>query len=101
MLGELRADRLSGQSPACLDVVAEESRAISCVSIPADPRCWLRGPVMETRPSISKGQRRTQSVRTATAKEPIAAETWAKRWHPGVWSRRTVSGGQQDRSSMS
>jgi SRSO17 transposase len=71
----VRADCLSGQSPACLDVVAEESRAIACVSIPADPRCWLRGPVMETRPSTSKGQRRTQSVRTGTAKEPIAAET--------------------------
>jgi SRSO17 transposase len=87
------ADGLDGHSPAFLDSVEEESPTLSCVSIPADTRCWLQGPVMATKSSTSQGQRRTKRGVAATAKAPLAVETLAKSVHECFWYRRTVAEG--------
>jgi len=87
------ADCLYGHSPAFLDIVEEESPTIYFVSIPADTRCWLPGPVMATKSYTSQGRRRTKRVVAATAKEPLAVETLAKSLHDCFWYRRNVSEG--------
>jgi SRSO17 transposase len=87
------ADCLYGNSPEFLDIVEEESPTISFVSIPADTRCWLPGPVMATKSYPSQGQRRTKRVVAATAKEPLAVEAVAKSLHDCFWYRRHVSEG--------
>jgi SRSO17 transposase len=87
------ADCLYGNSPEFLDIVEEESPTIYFVSIPADTRCWLQGPVMATKSYTSQGQRRTKRVVAATAKEPLAVETLAKSLHDCFWYRRNVSEG--------
>jgi SRSO17 transposase len=87
------ADCLYGHSPAFLDAVEEEASTIYFVSIPADTRCWLQGPVMATKPYRYHGERRTKRVGAATAKEPIAVEVVAKSLHTCFWYRRKVSEG--------
>jgi SRSO17 transposase len=87
------ADCLYGHSPEFLEVVEEESRTIYFVSIPANTRCWLQGPVIATKQYTYKGERRTKRVLAATAKEPIAVETLAKSLHDCFWYRRKVSEG--------
>jgi SRSO17 transposase len=87
------ADCLDGNSPAFLDAVAAEVSTIYCVAIPADTRCWLQGPMMETKLYPYKGQRWTKRVVAATAKEPLAVATLAKSLHDCFWYRRTVSEG--------
>jgi SRSO17 transposase len=87
------ADCLYGNSPEFLEVVEEESRTIYFVSIPADTRCWLQGPVMATKSYTYQGERRTKRVVAATAKKPIAVETLAKSLHDCFWYRRRVSEG--------
>ena len=87
------ADCLYGQSPAFLEAVEEEASTIYFVSIPADTRCWLQGPVMATKQYRYHGERRTKRVVAATAKEPIAVEMVAKSLHNCFWYRRKVSEG--------
>jgi DDE superfamily endonuclease len=87
------ADGLYGHSPEFLEAVEEESHTIYVVSIPAHTRCWLQGPVMQTKPYTSRGERRTKRVVAAREKEPIAVETLAKSLHDGFWYRRKVSEG--------
>src|SRR6266511_203563 len=54
------ADCLYGHSPEFLEAVEEEASTIYFVSIPADTRCWLQGPVMQTKQYTYKGVRRTK-----------------------------------------
>jgi hypothetical protein len=75
------ADCLYGSSPEFLQAVDEAVGTIYFVSIPADTRCWLQGPVMQTKPYTYGGERRTKRVVAATAREPIAVETLAKSLH--------------------
>jgi SRSO17 transposase len=84
---------LYGHSPEFLEAVAEEARTISCVSIPADPGCWLQGPVMQTRQYTYTGARRTKRVVSTLEKAPSAVETLAKSLHNGFWYRRKVAEG--------
>jgi SRSO17 transposase len=90
---DVLADGLYGHSPEVLEAVDEAVGTLYCVSIPADTRCWLQGPVMATKSYTSQGERRTKRVVAATAKAPIAVETVAKSLHDGFWSRRNVSEG--------
>jgi SRSO17 transposase len=87
------ADCLYGNSPEFLEAVEEVMSTIYFVSIPANTRCWLQGPVMKTKPYTYQGERRTKRVVAATAKEPIAVETLAKSLHDWFWYRRNVSEG--------
>lgn len=89
------ADGLYGHSPECLEAVEEASHTISFVSSPAETRCGLQGPVMQTKPYTSRGERRTTRVVAARDKEPVAVEALAKSRHDGFWSRRKVSEGTQ------
>jgi SRSO17 transposase len=87
------ADCLYGNSPEFLDAVEEAVGAIYFVSIPADTRCWLQGPVMVTKSYTYKGERRMKQVVAASAKEPIAVDTVAKSLHDCFWYQRNVSEG--------
>src|SRR6266540_1382650 len=87
------ADGLYGHSPEFLEAVEEESHTIYFVSIPADTRCWLQGPVMQTKPYTYRGERRTKRVVAAREKEPIAVEALAKSLYDCFWYRRKVSEG--------
>jgi SRSO17 transposase len=87
------ADGLYGPSPEFLEAVEEEASPIYCVSIPADPRCWVQGPVMQTKPYTYTGERRTKQLLSTLAQEPIAVETLAKSLHNCFWYRRNVSEG--------
>ena len=87
------ADCLYGNSPEFLAAVEEAVGTIYFVSIPADARCWLQGPVMATKQYTYQGEKRTKRVVAATAKEPIAVETVAKSVHDCFWYRRHVSEG--------
>ena len=87
------ADCLYGHSPEFLEAVEEEASTIYFVSIPADTRCWLQGPVMQTKQYTYKGERRTKRVVSTLEKEPIAVETLAKSLHNCFWYRRTVAEG--------
>jgi SRSO17 transposase len=87
------ADCLYGNSPEFLAAVEEAVGTIYFVSIPADTRCWLQGPVMATKQYTYKGEKRTKRVVAATAKEPLAVETVAKSLHDCFWYQRTVSEG--------
>jgi hypothetical protein len=61
--------------------------------MPADTRCWVQGPVLQTKQYTYKGERRTKRVVSTLAKEPIAVEALAKRLHDCFWSRRKVAEG--------
>jgi SRSO17 transposase len=87
------ADCLYGHSPEFLGAVEEAVGTIYFVSIPADTRCWLPGPVMATKQYRYKGAGRTKRVVAATAREPMAVETVAKRLHECSWYQRKVSEG--------
>jgi SRSO17 transposase len=87
------ADCLYGNSPEFLAAVEEAVGTIHFVSIPADTRCWLQGPVMATTQYTYTGEKRTKRVVAATAKEPIAVETVAKSLHKCFWYQRNVSEG--------
>jgi SRSO17 transposase len=87
------ADCLYGHSPEFLEAVEEEASTVYFVSIPADTRCWVQGPVMQTKQYTYKGERRTKQVVSTLAKEPMAVETLAKSLHHGFWYRRKVAEG--------
>jgi SRSO17 transposase len=87
------ADCLYGHSPEFLAAVEETVGTIYFVSIPADTRCWLQGPVMATKQYTYKGEKRMKRVVATTAKEPIAVETVAKSLHDCFWYQRHVSEG--------
>jgi SRSO17 transposase len=87
------ADCLYGHSPEFLEAVEEEASTIYFVSIPADTRCWVQGPVMQTKQYTDKGERRTKQLMSTLAKEPIAVKTLAKSLHNCFWYRRKVSEG--------
>jgi SRSO17 transposase len=87
------ADCLYGHSPEFLEAVEEDASTIYFVAIPADTRCWVQGPVMQTKQYTYKGERRTQQVVSTLAKEPMAVETLAKSLHNCFWYRRKVSEG--------
>jgi hypothetical protein len=78
-----------------LEAVEEEVSPISFVSIPADTRCWVQGPVRQTKQSTDKGERRTKQVASTLAKEPIAVETLAQSRHNCFWYRGKVAEGTQ------
>ena len=96
MLQELRAEGvlpfkyvvaecLYGNRPEFLQAVDEAVGTSSVVSIPAETRCWLQGPVMQTKPCTYGGERRTKRAVAAHAKAPIAVATWAKSLHDCFW----------------
>jgi SRSO17 transposase len=87
------ADGLYGHSPEFLEAVEEEASTIYFVSIPAATRCWVQGPVMQTKQYTYKGERRTKQVVSTLAKEPMAVETLAKSLHNCFWYRRKVAEG--------
>jgi SRSO17 transposase len=87
------ADCLYGHSPEFLEAVEEEASTIYFVSIPADTRCWLQGPVMQTKQYTYKGERQTKRVVAPLEKEPIAVETLAASLHNCFWYRRKVAEG--------
>ncbi len=87
------ADGLYGHSPDFREAGAAAASPISCVSLPADPRCWLQGPGMQTQQSRDTGERRTKRVVPTLEQTPRAVETFAKSLHPGFWSRRKVAEG--------
>jgi SRSO17 transposase len=87
------ADGLYGHRPECLDAVEEEASTSYFVSIPAATRCWVQGPVMQTKQYTYRGERRTKQVVSTLAKESMAGETLAKSLHNCFWSRRKVAEG--------
>jgi SRSO17 transposase len=87
------ADCLYGNSPEFLHAVDEAIGTLYLVSIPADPRCWLKGPVIQTTPYTYGGERRTKRMVAARERAPIAVETLAKSLHDCFWYRRKVSEG--------
>jgi SRSO17 transposase len=87
------ADCLYGHSPEFLEAVEEEAHTIYFVSIPANTRCWLQGPVMQTKQYTYQGERRTKRVVSILEKEPIAVEALAKSLHDCFWYRRKVAEG--------
>jgi SRSO17 transposase len=87
------ADGLYGNSPAFLDAVEEDGSTIYFVSIPSDTRCWLQGPVMETKPYTYQGEVRAKRVVAQQEKAPVTVEAVAHSLHDGFWDRRRVSEG--------
>jgi SRSO17 transposase len=87
------ADCLYGHSPEFLEAVEEEASTIYFVAIPAATRCWLQGPVMQTKQYTSQGERRTKRVVAAQEQAPREVETLAKSLHTCFWSRRKVAEG--------
>src|SRR2546426_1352422 len=75
------ADCLYGNSPAFLDAVEEDGSTIYFVSIPSDTRCWLQGPVMETKPYTYKGEVRAKRVVAPQEKAPVTVEAVAHSLH--------------------
>jgi hypothetical protein len=87
------ADGLYGNRPACLDAVEEAGSTISLVSIPSDTRCWLQGPVMETKHYNYQGAVRSKRVVAQQEKAPMTVEAVAHSLHDCFWYRRQVSEG--------
>lgn len=87
------ADCLYGNSPEFLEAVEEAVGIIYFVSIPADTRCWLQGPVMATKQYPYNGERRTKRMVAAMGKKPLAVETLAQSLHDCFWYQRQVSEG--------
>jgi SRSO17 transposase len=87
------ADGLYGNSPEFLEIVEAESRTIYFVSIPADTRGWLQGPVMEAKRDKYQGEGRATRVVAQTAKAPMTVAAVAHSLHDGLWYRRRVSEG--------
>ena len=87
------ADGLDGNSSAFLEAVEEDGSTIYFVSIPSDTRCWLQGPIMETKPSKYKGEVRSKRVVAQHEKAPMTVEAVAHSFHDCLWYRRQVSEG--------
>jgi SRSO17 transposase len=87
------ADCLYSNSPEFIAAVEEAAGTIYFVSIPADTRCWLQGPVMATKQYTYNGERRTKRMVAATGKKPIVVEALAKSLHDCFWYQRQVSEG--------
>jgi SRSO17 transposase len=87
------ADCLYGKSPAFLEAVEEDGSTIYFVSIPSDTRCWLQGPVMETKPYTYKGEVHAKRVVAQHEKAPVTVGAVAHSFHDCFWYRRRVSEG--------
>src|SRR5438552_5462898 len=87
------ADCLYGNSLTFLDAVEEDGSTIYFVSIPSDTRCWLQGPVMETKPYTYKGEVRAKRVVAQHEKAPMTVDAVAHSLHDCFWYRRRVSEG--------
>jgi SRSO17 transposase len=87
------ADCLYGNSADFLAAVEACWGVTYLVGIPADTRCWLNGPVMETHSYRYRGKARTKRVVTPKDSHPPTVEMIAKRLPETCWYRRTVSEG--------
>jgi SRSO17 transposase len=87
------ADGLYGNRADLLAAVEACWGVTSLVAIPADTRCGLHGPVMETHAYRDRGQARTTRMVTPEDSHPPTVERIAKRLPETCWSRRTVSEG--------
>ena len=61
------------------------------IAIPADTRCWLQGPIIETEPCQYQGEVRTRHPVTPKNSDLPSVETIAQSLHDTFWYRRTVS----------
>ncbi len=87
------ADCLYGNSADFLAAVETCWGVTYLVAIPADTRCWLHGPVMQTHSYRYRGQPRTKRIVTPKDSHPPTVEMIAKRLPETCWYRRTVSEG--------
>lgn len=87
------ADCLCGNSADFLATVEACWGVTYLVAIPADTRCWLHGPVMETHSYRYQGKARTTRLVTLEDSHPPTVEIIAKRLPETCWSRRPVSEG--------
>ena len=87
------ADCLYGNNADFLAAVEACWGVTSLVAIPADTRCWLHGPVMQTHSYRYRGQARTKRIVTSKDRHPPTVEMIAKRLPETCWYRRTVSEG--------
>jgi SRSO17 transposase len=87
------ADCLYGNSADFLAAVEACWGVAYLVAIPADTRCWLHRPVMETHAYRYRGKARTKRVVTPKDSHPLTVEMIAKRLPETCWYRRTVSEG--------
>jgi SRSO17 transposase len=89
------ADCLYGNSADFLAAVEACWGVTYLVATPADTRCWLHGPVMETHAYRYRGKARTKRVVRPADGHPPTVEMIAKRLPETFWYRRTVSEGTQ------
>jgi SRSO17 transposase len=87
------ADCLYGNSADFLAAVETCWGVTYLVAIPADTRCWLHGPVMQTHSYRYRGKPRTKRMVTPKDSHPPTVEMIAKRLPETCWYRRTVSEG--------
>ena len=87
------ADCLYGNSADFLAAVEACWGVTYLVAIPADTRCWLHGPVMQTHSYRYRGKPRTKRIVTPKDSHPPTVEMIAKRLPETCWYRRTVSEG--------
>jgi SRSO17 transposase len=87
------ADGLSGNSPAFIEAAEPCGGKIYFVSMPSETRCWVQGPVTQSKRDTSKGEARTKRVVRQTEKAPIAVAGVAKSIHDWFWYRRKVAEG--------
>ena len=87
------ADCLYGNSADFLAAVEACWGVTYLVAIPADTRCWLHGPVMQTHSYRYRGKPRTKRIVTPKDSHPPTVGMIAKRLPETCWYRRTVSEG--------
>jgi SRSO17 transposase len=88
-------DCLYGNSADFLEVV-EACLGLTClVAVPADTRCWLQDPIMETKHYRYQGEARSQRPVAPKDNDPLSVEVIAQSLHDIFWYRRTVSAGTQ------
>jgi SRSO17 transposase len=87
------ADCLYGQNPAFLAAVKRYIDLRYFVAIPADTRCWLQGPVLETTHYRYKGESRTKRQVVVRDSQPPTVEAIAASISACVRYRRTISEG--------
>jgi SRSO17 transposase len=89
------ADSVYGNSPTFLDAVESHVGLTYLVTVSAETRCWLQGPVMEDKSYRYRGEQCTKRQVAAKNRTPPSVDAVA-RSIPGVcWYRRTVSEGSK------
>jgi SRSO17 transposase len=88
-------DCLYGSSADFLEAIETCAGLTYLVALPADTRCWLQGPIMETEHHQYQGEARTQRLVTPKNGDPPSVEAIAQSLHNTFWYRRNVSTGTE------